>query len=157
MKLKTALFTFFVSLVRIIFIPLLLILLNEYFNLPVYVFYITRIMGFILILIGVILFFYCSHLFSVYGKGTPLLTEPTLKFVSRGIYNYTRNPMYIGYFLILLGEFFILGYLLLLFYVFIYILFIHFVVVHYEEPRLRKKFGSNYIKYAKKVPRWIFI
>jgi len=140
----------------LIILPFLFIKANEYFNLPVYVNYSLMAFGAILILSGIFIFFYCYNLFSHHGKGTPVETEPTLRFVSSGIYNFMRNPIYIGYFLIILGEFFILGYLLLILYVLMYMIFIHFFVVYHEEPILRKKFGSEYIRYTKKVPRWIF-
>ncbi len=73
----------------------------------------------------------------------------------RSIYRYTRNPMYLGYFGIVLGEFFFFGNLLLFFYFLFIVLFVNLYLLFIEEPKLRKRFGSEYEDYIKKVPRWI--
>jgi len=91
------------------------------------------------------------------GGGTPAPIEPPKELVIKGIYRFTRNPIYIGYFLILLGEFFIFGYLLLLFYFIAMLVFMQIYVVYIEEPKLKKRFGEAYKDYMKNVPRWLKI
>jgi len=157
MKIKTWLFTLAIAFAGFVILPFFFISINEQFSLPIYNIPYFRLIGLILILSGAGTFLHCYGLFSHHGKGTHSHIEPTLRFVSGGIYKYTRNPMYFAFFLILLAEFFIFGYLMLLAYSIIYMISIHCFVVYHEEPILRKKFGTPYIKYCKKVPRWIFI
>ena len=74
--------------------------------------------------------------------------------VTRGFFNHSRNPLYVGNLLILLGllmvwnapaayliggTFFIVGYM---------------AIVAAEEAFLRGKFGAQYDAYAARVPRW---
>jgi protein-S-isoprenylcysteine O-methyltransferase Ste14 len=112
-------------------------------------------LGLLLIVMGLVLYFSSAWHFAVTGEGTPAPIDPPKKFVAKGFYRWTRNPMYIGGFLILAGE-------ALLYYfwpLFIYLLAISIVVnlfvLYYEEPTLRKKFGRAYERYCKEVPRWI--
>lgn len=155
MKLKSILFGLVSGVIMMIIAPYLLAVLNDNLNFPVYNNLLSSIIGFILFILGVSIFIYCSALFSKLGKGTPAPVEPPKKLVITGIYRFTRNPIYIGYFFIFLAEFLIFGRLLLLFYLAFMIISIHLYVVYYEEPILKKRFGDSYIEYTKKVPRWI--
>jgi protein-S-isoprenylcysteine O-methyltransferase Ste14 len=93
-------------------------------------------------------------LFLNIGKGTPFPNLPPKKLVVKGIYNYTRNPIFISYVVIFLSLFLILGHFLLLVYFILSIPFVHVHVIFIEEPPLRKRFGKSYLEYTKKVPRW---
>ena len=75
--------------------------------------------------------------------------------VTSGAYALTRNPMYVGVLLILLGEAIFFNVESLWSYtIFIVIIFTIFIVF-VEEPRLRRDFGEEYTEYCKKVRRWI--
>ncbi|MGM5484539.1 MAG: methyltransferase family protein [Nanobdellota archaeon] len=63
--------------------------------------------------------------------------------------------MYIGYIMIVLGEAFLTGALILISYTILIFALIHAYVVHIEEPNLKKKFGKDYTDYKKRIPRWI--
>ena len=134
--------------------PGIAILINIYFNLPVFRNIIYQIIGVGLSAIGIIFFLYCSNLFSKIGKGTPAPIEPPKKLVIEGVYRYTRNPIFIAYFMIILGLFFIFGYFFMIIYIISAIIFLHFYLIYFEEPSLRKRFGDDYIMYTKNVPRW---
>ena len=154
MKLKSVLLGILTWSVFIIILPSLVIKLNDYLNFPA--FDKNLILGYILIIFGAINFIYCSLLFSRFGKGTPAPSEPPKKLVIRGLYKYMRNPIYLGYFFIFLGEFFIFGSLLLLAYLTLIIILLNIYIIYHEEPKLKKRFGKDYINYMKKVPRWLF-
>ena len=96
-----------------------------------------------------------TFLFFSLGKGTPVPVEPPKKLVIKGLYKYTRNPIYIAYFLIFLGEFLLFGHILLFLYLLLAVIFFHTLVIYHEEPILKKRFGKSYHKYMEKVPRWI--
>ncbi len=155
MKSTSILFSLFVGIVFFILLPYFFVQLNNYFSLPIYSNYLLKILGTIFILFGTGLFLYCSRLFLIFGRGTPVPIEPPKKLVVSGLYKYTRNPIYLGYFMIFLGEFFFFGQFLLLIYFFLTIVKINLYVIYYEEPILKKRFGKSYREYLKKIPRWI--
>lgn len=89
------------------------------------------------------------------GTGTPLQFDLPKELIGRGSYRYTRNPMDVGYFLILFGEIVLFRSSALLLYLLVSFLFFHTVVVFIEEPMLKLKFGALYEQYCDSVPRWI--
>ena len=155
MKITSILLGLLIGTTFFILLPYFFILLSIYLFLPIYSFFILKIFGIILILFGLCLFSYCSGLFFIFGKGTPAPIEPPKKLVVEGLYKYTRNPIYIGYFMILLGEFLFFGQFLLLIYFFLTIIGINMYVIFHEEPILKKRFGKSYKEYFKKIPRWL--
>jgi protein-S-isoprenylcysteine O-methyltransferase Ste14 len=98
---------------------------------------------------------WCFWDFVQKGKGTPAPFDPPKELVVAGLYQYVRNPMYVGVFLINLGYFVWFGYWNLLFYLLLYFVAVHSFVTFYEEPHLKKTFGTSYEEYMKKTPRWI--
>ena len=114
-----------------------------------------RFLGFLPIALGVIVGSWCTSDFISYGRGTPNPLDPPKSLVARGPYRIVRNPMYISVGLILLGEALILGSLTLLVYTVVVLLCFHLFITLYEEPTLRKRFGSSYEDYCHAVPRWV--
>lgn len=105
--------------------------------------------------IGLSLLFYCISLFAVKGKGTLSPADPTKKLVISGLYKLSRNPMYIGVMLILIGEaVFFNSSSLWIYTTIIFIAFNLFIIFH-EEPRLKRDFGTEYQQYVKTVRRWL--
>jgi protein-S-isoprenylcysteine O-methyltransferase Ste14 len=86
---------------------------------------------------------------------SPLQPDSATSLVHNGIFAKTRNPMYVGLFLILLGwavwlqSASNLGVLLAFF------LWLNELQIKPEEAALRKVFGQGYIDYCKRVRRWI--
>ncbi|MDA3840143.1 MAG: isoprenylcysteine carboxylmethyltransferase family protein [Patescibacteria group bacterium] len=136
-------------------IPAFLVILNISNDFAILKNDILWFMGIVLISASSLYFWYCTGLFSIFGKGTPAPIEPHQNLVSRGIYKHTRNPMYLCYFSIILGEFFVLGYILLLYYFLFIVVFINVYVIFFEEPALMKRFGLIYSTYKQDVPKWI--
>ncbi|MEO8356082.1 MAG: isoprenylcysteine carboxylmethyltransferase family protein, partial [Chloroflexota bacterium] len=93
--------------------------------------------------------------FLVDGRGTPAPIDPPRELVAVGFYRYTRNLMYLGVLLILIGHFLCFGFWLLLVYTALAFIATHLFVKLYEEPTLKRKFGTSYDEYGKNVPRWI--
>src|SRR5262245_13541917 len=60
--------------------------------------------GIFLFLIGAVVLVDCIIRFAVQGEGTLSPADPTRKLVISGLYKYSRNPMYWGVMLILVGE-----------------------------------------------------
>jgi len=93
--------------------------------------------------------------FTFKGHGTPIPIDPPKELVITGFYRYVRNPIYVGVLSIFLGHFLWFGYLALLIYTAFAFIGVHSFIILYEEPILKKKFGSAYEDYLKRVPRWI--
>lgn len=75
--------------------------------------------------------------------------------VSTGIYQYTRNPMYLGMALILFGAAIRLGNPIGFFGPLFFVTFITRFQIKAEEAALAKVFGQDFVKYSRKVRRWI--
>lgn len=98
---------------------------------------------------------WCIISFAVKGNGTLSPVDPTKKLVITGPYNFSRNPMYVGVILILIGEaIFFQSANLWVYLVFVFVGF-NIFVIYIEEPRLRKDFGEQYRLYCQKIRRWI--
>jgi protein-S-isoprenylcysteine O-methyltransferase Ste14 len=84
---------------------------------------------------------------------SPLDTPTTL--VTGGFYRYTRNPMYLGFALILGGVWLMLGALTPLIGVLVFVVVIDRWNIPYEEWKMTQVFGSAYQAYRSQVRRWI--
>lgn len=85
----------------------------------------------------------------------PLCPERTNVVVHSGIYSITRNPMYLGLALMLLGFCVYLGNPLSLIVIIAFIIYITHYQILPEERVLIRKFGKSYQEYLNKVNRWI--
>lgn len=111
--------------------------------------------AFIVIVIGLIIMLRCIVQFASEGKGTLSPIDPTKRLVVRGLYRYSRNPMYVGVMMILVGEAIVTASPSLWIYLSIIFLAFNLFIMLHEEPRLRKDFGDDYLRYCEKVRRWL--
>ncbi len=86
---------------------------------------------------------------------TPLHPDKSSNLVKTGIYQYTRNPMYLGLLLILFSTGWYLQNLVSMFVLPIYVWFISKYQIIPEEEALHKLFGQDYVNYQDRVRRWI--
>lgn len=93
--------------------------------------------------------------FALEGQGTPAPVLPTRHLVVKGFYRYVRNPMYVAIVGMIAGQGLLLGNAYLLLYAAVVSAGFLGFVLSYEEPKLRKTFGSEYDAYCARVPRWI--
>jgi protein-S-isoprenylcysteine O-methyltransferase Ste14 len=75
--------------------------------------------------------------------------------VSGGVYRITRNPMYLGLLLVLLGWAVSLSNPLALLLVPVFVLYINRFQINPEERALSSLFGREYAAYKKRVCRWL--
>jgi protein-S-isoprenylcysteine O-methyltransferase Ste14 len=102
-----------------------------------------------------VIYLWCDWSFAFIGKATPLPIDAPKVLVVKGPFRFVRNPFYIGIVLVLLGEGVLFQSGVLLLYAVFGAMATHLFVVLYEEPHLKKKFGSSYEEYCKQIPRWI--
>jgi protein-S-isoprenylcysteine O-methyltransferase Ste14 len=93
--------------------------------------------------------------FALHGLGTPAPIAPTQKLVVTGLYRYVRNPMYVAVVTVIAGQALLFGDRRLLWYGALFFLACHIFVVVYEEPTLKRTFGTEYETFRANVPRWI--
>jgi len=80
---------------------------------------------------------------------------PTTTIVETGPYRFTRNPIYLGMFLGLVGLAIAFDNLWLLAMLVPFTLAIRYGVVAREEAYLERKFGDAYRQYRARVRRWL--
>ena len=105
--------------------------------------------------IGLCIYLWCLWDFAAFGRGTPAPIDAPKHLVVKGLYRYSRNPMYLG----VLSA--VAGWLVLspsprlaVYFVGVWSVFQLFVVF-YEEPRLLELFGAEYSDYKGRVGRWL--
>ena len=77
------------------------------------------------------------------------------KVVTSGLYAYSRNPIYLGWFLLIAGIGFRNASLLVLVIAVTMVLLLYRAVIVEEEAYLEKRFGDEYLRYKKSVRRWL--
>jgi protein-S-isoprenylcysteine O-methyltransferase Ste14 len=75
-------------------------------------------------------------------------------FVHTGPYRFSRNPMYLGLFLIYVGVALVNSKLWPLATMILPFLLLQRVVIPLEEQQMTKRFGQAYLDYCARVPRW---
>ena len=80
---------------------------------------------------------------------------PTTTIVETGPYRFTRNPIYLGMFLGLIGLAIAFDNFWLLMMLALFALVIRYGVVAREEAYLERKFGDVYRRYRARVRRWL--
>jgi protein-S-isoprenylcysteine O-methyltransferase Ste14 len=88
------------------------------------------------------------------GSNVPT-NRPTTTIVESGPYRFTRNPIYLGMFLSLIGLAIAFDNLWLLMMLVPFALIIRYGVVAREEAYLERKFGDVYRGYRSRVRRWL--
>jgi protein-S-isoprenylcysteine O-methyltransferase Ste14 len=85
----------------------------------------------------------------------PMKPHSTSSLIVSGIYKYTRNPMYLGFVLVLLGWAAFLSNLAALALVPAFIVYINRFQIRPEERVLASLFPHEYPAYRAKVRRWV--
>lgn len=114
-----------------------------------------RFVGVVFMAAGILIYLWCASDFIISGRGTPNPFDAPKQLVVRGLYHFTRNPMYVGVGSIVVGEGLLFESATLLAFVTVLMLLFHIRVVTYEEPTLRRLFGAAFDSYCARVPRWL--
>ena len=116
--------------------------------------WISAIISACLIAMGVVLVAAGIRNFS--GAGTPVPTnEPTRVLVTTGIHSLTRNPIYLGFFLVYVGIGTVVRSPWILIFSLPLAAVIRYGVVAREEAYLEARFGDAYQDYKARVRRWL--
>ena len=90
------------------------------------------------------------------ARGSPVPLNPPQKLLTTGLYSQIRNPMLLGWIIMLFGVGLLLNSISLIFiftplFILVNILYLKTI----EEKEMEKKFGEQYLKYKESVPMFI--
>jgi len=85
----------------------------------------------------------------------PIQPERASALVVSGVYQLSRNPMYLGLVLCLTGWTLLVGSPIFLPLVWLFMRLLDVVQIAPEENALRARFGASYDAYARQVNRWV--
>ena len=135
------------------FIQSLNLNINNNFFKFVYINLNIRYLGIVLNFIGLLIFIIAMvNMGLSWRVGIDKKSES--KLVTKGIYNFSRNPAFVGFDLMFLGLFLTFPNIITLVIILINIIFIHRLILQ-EEKHLISIFGDDYYTYTNKTPRYI--
>lgn len=110
--------------------------------------------GAILVAVGL---FMAGHAARAFGRaGTPVVPfERSTALVTSGFYRFTRNPMYLGLVLVLIGAGVLFGTVSAFLPIPVFVWIIENRFVRREERFLEDLFGAEYLAYKRRVRRWL--
>ncbi len=85
----------------------------------------------------------------------PMTPNQSNKIVNAGIFSVSRNPMYLGMTIILIGMALLFGELISFIWVIGFVLYMTKFQIKPEERILTEKFGDEFKQYCQAVRRWI--
>lgn len=116
--------------------------------------YFISMSGLFLITIGVIFFIIAAiTMKNSWRVGIDKSTKS--KLITEGIYKYSRNPAFVGFYFMFLGLFLVYTDVITCISMLINIYALNRLVIE-EEKHLEEMFGKEYIDYKKKAPRYLF-
>jgi protein-S-isoprenylcysteine O-methyltransferase Ste14 len=113
-----------------------------------------RFLGIIPMILGLLLANSGAREFGKAKTGFQLQTGGSLLVIS-GPFRYSRNPMYLGIVLWLIGLAVLLGSLIAFLFPLLFFVLANFLLIPPEEKKLQQTFGEQFISYRKHVRRWL--
>jgi protein-S-isoprenylcysteine O-methyltransferase Ste14 len=111
-------------------------------------------LGILAIAMGIGIALFCTYLFR--QKETTIKPfQESSYLVKEGLFNFSRNPIYLGMIITLIGVWIFLGSLTPVFMIPIFTVLIQEMFIKEEERMLEEKFGEQYQEYKTSVRRWI--
>lgn len=114
----------------------------------------NTVLGSLVIVIGFCVMMAAWWLFR--QRQTPICpTDTPSSLVAEGVYRVTRHPMYFGMFAMLLGVALIVGSLPFYIAAIAFLVAMDRVFCPYEEDKMQRLFGDDYLRYKQEVRRWL--
>lgn len=112
------------------------------------------LLGAIPFALGLALNLIADRAFKVRKTTVKPFEEPTF-LITDGVFRVSRNPMYLGFVLILIGIAVFMGSLTPYAVIIVFAIFMDTVFIRIEERMLGEKFGETWLVYKGDVRRWI--
>lgn len=114
------------------------------------------LLSYVLFLLGFGILFMAARSFKKHNTTiNPIKIETASSLVTSGVFNYSRNPMYLGMVLILLGLSLQFNHIGGLIFTALFMLFITNFQIKPEERAMQKIFGEEFVNYKNKVRMWL--
>jgi protein-S-isoprenylcysteine O-methyltransferase Ste14 len=110
--------------------------------------------GFVIILIGGWLIYWANNTLKRYKTPADIFKEPT-NLILDGPFAFSRNPMYLGMTIMLLGISLLFGSIAAFSAPILFFITANTDLIPREEKQLYKVFENRYADYAKNVGKWI--
>lgn len=85
----------------------------------------------------------------------PMNPQRSSAVVTSGVYRFSRNPMYLGFLLVLAGLASILGSMVAVALLPVFVIYLNRYQIAPEERALVKCFDQEYVAYCQRVRRWL--
>jgi protein-S-isoprenylcysteine O-methyltransferase Ste14 len=134
----------------------LIVMLILNFLIPIYTLNLApwNLVGILPLVIGVLLNLLADG--ALHKRGTTVKPfQESTALITDSVYGISRNPMYLGFVLVLIGVAILLRALSAWIVIPIFIIFVEVIFIIEEEKMLAEKFGPTWIEYRKKVRQWI--
>ncbi len=112
------------------------------------------LLGFIPFVIGLSLAIMGSNLFNKIGTNIKTFNDPDI-LVTENLFRYSRNPMYLGFVVALMGIAILLGTASAWLFVILFFIVTDRWYIQFEETVMENKFGEQYTAYKKQTRRWL--
>ena len=113
-----------------------------------------NIFGLVPLIVGIVVAVSADNMFHRVNTTVNPFAESTA-LVIQGVFHFSRNPMYLGFALVLIGVAILLGSLTPYIVVIVFLWLMNKVFIETEEHMLEEKFGETYLAYKQRVRRWI--
>jgi protein-S-isoprenylcysteine O-methyltransferase Ste14 len=133
---------------------LLMVLPWKVLPLSIWVSYPFNLLGLIPLFLGLGLTIIGSRKFDQVGTNIKTFNDPNV-LVTEGVFKYSRNPMYLGFVLALVGVSVLLGALSSLLVAIAFFVITDRWYVRFEEQAMLRIFGDSYVSYKARTRRWV--
>ena len=116
--------------------------------------YPSNLIGFLFFVIGTVLNIWTDQLFKKVNTTVKPFEKPST-LILKGPFKISRNPMYLGMALLLVGAGFILGSITSFIGTILFIIAMEVRFIPTEEKFMFEQFGEEFEAYKKKVRRWL--
>jgi protein-S-isoprenylcysteine O-methyltransferase Ste14 len=137
-----------------LFCAIAISLLDSYYPIQALLTNPYNFIGIIPLLIGVFMVVSTNKRFSKVKTQIHTFKKPK-KLVTDGLFQYSRNPIYLGFSIALLGIALLFGNLSALIPVLLFFLVANFWYIPFEEKNMEMVFGQTYRFYKRRVRRWL--
>ncbi len=111
-------------------------------------------LGSVPFVLGLVINVLADRAFKKHGTTVKPFAEST-HLVTTGMFRFSRNPMYLGFVLVLIGIAVLMGSLTPYAVIAVFAILMDVTFIRVEERMLEKAFGESWLQYKRKVRRWI--